>query len=124
MNDRGEKIVNLAREMLRSEFSFEAPKTTSPNTLASSVKAVCLAAFLAAFGTLAVTHTIHEARRPLNRYERVELDALLFYASRMKSLNEPDLKQDMLSRLARSDMDDLTRADFDKARDYLQGRLK
>ncbi len=124
MDDRGEKIVNLAREMLRSDFSFSQTKQSDGNGLTSSLKAACVAALLAAFGSMGVSHMIHEARRPLNRYERVELDALIFYAGQMNAYSEDDLRTEMLEWLARSNMNEMTYTDYGKARTYLQKKLR
>jgi len=124
MHDRGEKIVNLAREMLESERNLELHRPPAPQNLSNQIKAVCLAAFIAAFGSQFVTHAIDENRRPLNRYEKVELEALIFYASRAKALDHEALRLDLLNKIARTSIEDMSRADFNQAREYLQSRLQ
>ncbi len=57
MNDRGEKIVSLAREMLRSEMAVEQPNLTAKTPI--SFKILCMATLLAALGSSAVTGLIN-----------------------------------------------------------------
>ena len=122
MSDHGEKIVNLAREMLRSDFPLGGMETTELKKAQVSLKALCLTAFLAAFGGVAFTHCFDEDYRPANHYERVELDALLFYAARVKTLDEDRLRQEVRDRLGLPSFDDITADDYRRARDYLRAR--
>jgi hypothetical protein len=124
MNDRGEKIVSLAREMLSSDDGTPTTHRPEPNKMASQVKAICVAAFIAAFGSQLVTHMIDQTRRPLNRYEKTELEALIFYASQTKALDPTALRAGLLTTTAHPSIDDLTFSDFEKARDYLQTQLR
>ena len=120
MNDRGEKIINLAREMLRSEQipdAAEAPRTSI------SFRVLCFATILAALGGSTVTQLINEGRRPITRYEKVELDALIFYAARVKGLNEDALRQDVENRTGVNDFGDLTERDYRIAKNYLQTKM-
>jgi len=122
MNDRGEKIVNLAREMLRAERSAEPPELAIKAPL--SFKVLCFATLLAAFGGSAVTEWINEARRPITRYEKVELDALVFYAARLKGVNEDILRREVESRIGIGDFADLTEHDYIIAKTYLQSEIR
>lgn len=121
MHDRGERIVTLAREILRSD---ELPKLPEPSItrITLSFKMLCLATVLTAVGSSAMTAMVVEARRPLNHYERTELDALVFYAARHKGLNEDELRREVLDKLNLPDFDTMTEHDFIVARDYLQVR--
>jgi hypothetical protein len=121
MNDRGEKIVNLAREMLRAEQSAGLPELAVKTPL--SFKVLCFATMLAAFGGSAVTEWINEARRPITRYEKVELDALVFYAARLKGMNEDVLRREIENRVGVSDFTDLTEHEYVIAKSYLQTEI-
>jgi len=81
---------------------------------------LCLATVLTAVGSSAVTAWIVETRRPLNHYEKTELDALVFYAARQKNRNEDDLRREVLSALKLQSFDAMTERDFIVARNYLQ----
>ncbi len=121
MNDRGEKIINLAREMLRADIVLEAKSPAKP---AISFKMLCLTMALTAFGSSAVTEWIGESRRPINRYEKTELNALVFYAARLKGTPEEDIRRDIEERLGVTSFDDLTERDFPLARRYLQKKAQ
>jgi len=124
MNDRGEKIVNLAREVLCSEFDHEAPNLTTPNKSSFSLKTVCFVALLAGFGGGGIAHLLEETHRPANRYERVEIDALIFYAAREKALNEAQLRAEIQDDLALSSLDAMTVEDYKNARTLLWTKLR
>lgn len=123
MDDRGDKIINLAREMLRADVVFEAADTPA-KPAAISFKMLCLATALTAFGSSAVTEWASEQRRPISRYEKTELDALVFYAARLKGLDEDDLRRDVENKFNVAALDDLTERDFPGARRYLQNRIR
>jgi hypothetical protein len=120
MQDRGEKIVTLAREILRSD-ELALPKN-SVTRITLSFKMLCLATILTGLGSSAVTGWIVEMHRPLNHYERTELDALVFYAAREKGLQEEDLRREVLAKLNLASFDAMTESDFIAARRYLQNK--
>jgi hypothetical protein len=122
MYDRGEKIVSLAREMLRAEELGHTPNFSAAPPI--SFKVLCFAAMLAALGGSAVTEFANEARRPLNRYERVELDALVFYAARLKGENEEAVRKEVESRVGVGDFADFTERDYQLAKDYLRASIR
>ncbi len=122
MYDRGDKIVNLAREILRTDGVIEAAPEKNTTRLTLTFKTLCLATVLTAIGSSAVTGWIVEARRPLNHYEKTELDALVFYAAHQKNLNEDDLRHEVLEKLNATNFDALTERDFVIARNYLQNK--
>src|SRR5580698_5291572 len=121
MNDRGEKIVNLAREMLRAE---QLPEMREPMQTSIPFKVLCITAILAALGGSTVTELINETRRPITRYEKVELDALVFYAARVKGLNEDNLRQDIENRAGIDNFGDFTERDYRLAKTYLQTKIQ
>ncbi len=121
MQDRGENIVKLAREILRSDQPAKLPEA-SFTSITLSFKMLCLATVLTAVGSSAVTGWVIETRRPISHYEKTELDALVFYAARQKGLNEDDLRRDVLGKLSVTSFDAMSEHDFLLARSYLQGR--
>jgi hypothetical protein len=121
MHDRGEKIVTLAREILRSD-ELPAQPEHSFTRITLSFKTLCLATVLTAIGSSAITGFVIETRRPLNHYEKTELDALVFYTAHQKGVNEEDLRHEVLDKLRISSFDAMTEQDFVKARDYLHGK--
>lgn len=121
MNDRGEKIINLAREMLRTDLTLE-PEAAPVVKTGISFKVLCLATMLTAIGSSAVTHITNEARRPLNRYEKTELNALVFYAAKLKGLDEAHLRRDVEQQLGVASFDDMNVFEYQVARRYLQDK--
>ncbi len=122
MSDRGEKIISLAREMLRSDVVFE-PAPPEPK-VSISFKILCLATVLTAVSSYAVTKWSEQNHRPLNHYEKTELNALVFYAARLKGMSEENLRHEVESKLGVASFDDLTAHDFTVARRYLQEKAQ
>ena len=123
MNDRGEKIVFMAQEILKQGI----PDITPPKkhaALTMSFKTLCLATILAAVGGGVVTNVVRSGERPLNRYERVEIQALIFYASKVKGINEDDLRRDVEKQTGVFRLEDMTAEDFPVARRYLQEKAQ
>ena len=121
MHDRGEKIVTLAREILRADALPTLPEE-SPTRITLSFKMLCLATVLTAASSSAVTGFIIEARRPLNHYEKTELEALISYTAKQKNIHEDDLRHEVLTKLNITSFDAMTENDFIAARSYLQGK--
>jgi hypothetical protein len=130
MQDRGETIVMLARNLLSMENpmldSIAVPPEPTPNAsrISISFKTLCMATILTAFGSLAVTQWVNETRRPINRLEKTELDALIYYAAHTKGINEKNLRRDVAGKVGVTDFDDMTEGDFIIARRYLQNTVR
>lgn len=118
MMDQGEKIVTMARELLRSD-TFVEPES-SFTKISLSFKALCLATILAAIGGSGITLLASETWRPLNRYERTELNALFYYAALKKGLNEKALRREVQAEFGFHNLDDMTRYDYLITRRHLQ----
>jgi hypothetical protein len=135
MSDQDEKIVFLTRELLDTRLPVNAslldtapqpgsaPYETTRVTL--SFMTLCLTTFLASSGTNLITPCAHEngvlgKKRPLNRYEKVELEALILYAAKTKGLDEDNLRHDVETRIGVAHLHEITSADFAAARRYLQ----
>jgi hypothetical protein len=130
MQDRGETIVMLARNLLSMEnpildsLAMPPEPAQNPSRISVSFKTLCMATILTAFGSLAVTEWIHETRRPMNRVEKTELDALIYYAAHTKGMNEKNLRREIASKIDVNSFDDMTEGDFIIARRYLQNTVK
>ena len=57
--------------------------------------------------------------RPVNRYERTEIKALVFYAAQKLGDSETDITLRMMNDLGYVHTDDLTTADYRKIREYM-----
>src|ERR1700735_4741207 len=104
MDDRGDTIIPLARELLRDNELGQSPEPAEKPPI--SFRVLCFTAMLAAAGSSVVTDYLAEAHRPLNRYEKVELDALIFYAARHKNTDEAAIRHQVESRVGKQDFDD------------------
>ena len=87
-------------------------------------KALCFTAILAAAGGGTVTAWVHEDERPLNHYEKIEMQALVFYASKHKGINEDTLRHEVEEKIGVARFDDMTAGDFAAARRYLQEKAQ
>lgn len=123
MDDQGEKIVFLAREILNAGLA-EHPSGKRRTDITMSFMTLCLTAVLAAGGGAAAMHAVHANERPLNKYERTEIDALLFYASKLKGIGEDELRNEVAAKVGLARIDDLTADDFAKARKLLQEKAQ
>lgn len=111
--DRGEKIVNLARAMLQQPEAASAPS-------AYSLKTVVLAALLSAAGAGVTAAVLTDYYRPLNRYEKTELRTLMHYAAKNRLQAVTLIENDFLDQFSVQSLDDLTADQLNKARIYLQ----
>lgn len=123
MEDQGEKIIFLARELLESQ-AFQAPAPEKQSGTSVTFKTLCLSTILAAAsGSFAATF-IHEQNRPLNRYEQIELQALVYYAAKLKNISEDVLRVEIEKQLDVSRFEDISAKQFPKARKLLQEKAQ
>ncbi|MDD3370905.1 MAG: hypothetical protein PHE27_03660, partial [Alphaproteobacteria bacterium] len=94
MEDTGEKIVFLARELLEARVP-EIPVAKKTTTITMTFKTLCFTTLLAAAGGTVISTYVQEHSRPLNRYDKIELQALIFYTSRIKNISEEILRQEV-----------------------------
>ncbi len=127
MSDRGEKIIHLAQELLRDGRLEKTPAALLPSRKNEekniALKAACLAALVSACGASVATHVLHETRRAINRYERTEIDALVFYAARQEGSGEQSLRTEIELALALPSLRDISVGDYLRVRNYLWNRL-
>lgn len=122
MQDRGDKIVTLAREILRAD-SLPDLLAASPKRMTVSFKSLFLFSLLTAAGASTVTFWAADTQRPLNHYERTELDALVFYTAHQKNVGEDSVRTELLAKLKANSFNQLTERQFSEARRYLHSRL-
>ncbi|MDE1901415.1 MAG: hypothetical protein KGI37_07220 [Alphaproteobacteria bacterium] len=123
MNDQGEKIVFLAREILNAGID-ENHAAVKKTRVTMSFTTLCLTTFLAASGGAVVGHMVQNSHRPLNRYEKTEIDALVFYTARLKGISEDILRQDVAGQVGAPNYDDIDASEFAAARTYLQKKAQ
>ena len=119
MSDQGEKIVFLAREILNAEMQ-DVTAIQKKTHITMSFKTLCLTTLLAASGGGIVANLTHANDKPLTRYERVEIDALIFYAVKTKGMNEDNLRRAVSEKVGVTRIDDITSATFPIAQRFLQ----
>jgi hypothetical protein len=122
MNNRSDNIVTLVHEMMHAN-GISAPEP-STSRIPMSFKTLCLATVLAAAGGSAVTAWHVESSRPINRHEKTEFNALVFYAARIKNLDEQTVLQDVRGKFHLANLDDMTRRDFLAVQTYLQDKAQ
>lgn len=114
-DDRSEKIITLARTMLQQP----PPEPTQTYSLKTMVMVALLSAGTAGVGSaLTVEHY-----RPLNRYERTELRALIFYAAKTHHLESTVIEKDFYLQFAVQSLDELTQSQLQEARQFLQNYI-
>lgn len=127
MSDRNETIIKLAQEILGAERNTASLSPQGIAALASQkmipVKTACLTAIAAALGATSLACFIQEATRPASRYEKVEIEALLFYTAQEKQVPQDLLKSEMKERQIFKDVECMSAYDYRKARDYLWNKL-
>ena len=125
MSEQADKIIRLAREMLRDNndnVTFRDDGKAVKRL--TGIKVAAFTALLAAFGSASLTHMIDEMRRPINRYERVEIEALIFYAAREQARSIHDIQNEIEQDLALSSINGISAADYRRIRDYLRKKIK
>ena len=120
MTDRGDKIIHLAHELLRSDMKI--PASPQQGGMDLSFKILCLSTCLAAFGGSAVTAWSMASLRPIDNYERVELDALIYYTVKLNGGSEDDLRNEIERKLDVHNLSNLNHAEFQAAQNMLRSR--
>ena len=120
LENNEEKIVSLATELLKNNAykrQFEFPKNR--NNLSINISTVLIATLMAAASGYHAGAYGCYTHRPLNRYERVELQALIFYASKVKNLQESMIKHEVEVFIG-TPLSEMSVKDFPAARSFLQ----
>ena len=124
MDDHGENIVFLARALLNTNAAEKLSSGEKKLGITLSFKALCLTTLLAAAGGALVTDWVREDDRPLNRYERFEVQALVFYAAKLKAVDEDVVRHDVAAKIGLAHFEDMTAGDFPAALRYLQKKAQ
>lgn len=123
MEDQGEKIIFLARELLKADAPASPIRKKTIN-VTMTIKTLCFTTLLAAASGALISTIVYEQDRPLSRYEKVELQALVFYTARIKEIHEGLLRQEVEKQVGVSSFDDLTAREFSAARRFLQQKAQ
>ncbi len=123
MEDRGENIVFLARQILESDVKEQLPKKKTIS-VTMTFRTLCFTTFLAAASGNLIATLVHEHARPLSKYERVELQALVFYAAKMNGMDEGRLRLEVEKQVGVKSFDAITAREFQAARRFLQGKAQ
>lgn len=123
MDDKGEKIVYLAREILEAQ-PLTPPVAKKKMSITMSLKTLCFTTVIAAASGNVLSTYVYEQNRPLNRYEKFELNALVYYAARIKNISEELLRQEIEDQLGLERIDDISAAEFPTVRRYLQEKAQ
>ncbi len=122
MNDRGENIVRLAKEILSDQPHALAARETRGHTPISLTTFLVVVVITALTSSL-ITSYANDRQRPLTRGEKVELEALIYYAAHQKSLNEGALRTEIQDKLHINSLDDLTSQQFLSIQRFLRDKL-
>ena len=123
MGDQREKIVFLARELLNASIP-ESPSNKKALNVTMTFKSLCFATTLAAVGGGLVSALALEKNQPISRYEKIEIRALIYYALKVKGIDENALRHEVGQKIGIEDLDDLTVSEFPAVRRYLQERAQ
>ena len=124
MEDQGEKIVFLARALFDAGVPAEIPARKKTIRVTMTFRTLCFTTILAATGGGMASTLVQEHIRPMNRYEKVELQALLFYAAKIKGINEEMLRHEVERQVGIDGFDSMTAKEFSTARRYLQEKAQ
>ncbi len=127
MSDYSDKIAYLARQILRDhrQTGSASPspfRSSNRQTKDAAAHLAALAALFSAAGTPPVRSLAIQTDRPANKYERVEIEALIFYTARQQGLCEDGLRAEIREALSIPSLRDLTALDYQRTRDYLWAR--
>lgn len=122
MDHRSDKIVRLARAMVRSDYVSSASDIAGVTKPHLSIPTLYMTALLSAFGSGAVVTAVAELNRPINHYEKTELAALSFYAARQLGQSEQFILDEAKRETGIPDLQTLSVGEFRKLRDHLRRR--
>ena len=123
MDDHGEKIVLMARELLKAGMPESAARKKTLS-VTMTFKTLCFATTLAAVGGSLVSAVASAKTQPISHSEKIELRALVYYAVKFKGIDESALRHDLEQKTGFEDLDDLTVGEFPAVRHYLQERVQ
>ena len=116
IEDRSEKIITLARTILA--------QPTQPPPQTYSLKTVVLAALISASVAGTGSAALVGHARPLNYYEKTEIQALIYYAAKIRHCESDGILEDLYHQFAIHTLDELTRAQLPDVRLYLYNIMR
>ena len=122
MDHRSDKIVRLARAMVRSDYVNSASDIGGVTKPHLTLPTLYMTALLSAFGGGAVVAVAAELSRPINHYDKTEIAALTFYAARHTGQSEQFIQDEAKRETGITDLQTLSVGEFRKLRDYLRRR--
>ena len=120
MDQRDDKIVWLAQAMMRSSAGAAQGQKAAPRTYPMTVPMLAATALLSAAGGGAAAAAITELNRPINRFEQVEIEALVFYVARQKQQTEQAVRSSLRQTFGMAETDHLNVGEFQRVRNYLR----
>ncbi len=114
-DDRSDKIVTLARSIIQQQ---------PPSSQTYSLKTMALVALLSAATAGSGSLLAAEHYRPLNRYEKTELRALISYAAKQGLADSASIEQALFVQFDIQSLDELTAAQMQAARQFLQKYIR
>lgn len=139
MQDQDQKIsrgMQTETKVFAPEKTGCASNLETPRSLVADLRAKCVGAVLSAMGDQSRCDRAHDsdavygqgslrglASRPANKYEKVEIEALIFYAVQKTGMALEALRREILDKLSVVAFDGMTLADYQRTRDYLWARL-
>ena len=122
MNDQGALITRMATEMLKAGVPMDYPDAPPPQSI--NLKTLYLTAIIAAAGGGFMTTELQNRDRPVSRYEKIEIEALIFYTAQTKGIDQTQLRHEVEQKTGVSSLNDLTSAEFPAVRRYLQEKAQ
>lgn len=120
MDHRSDKIVKLARAMVRSDYVSSAQTIVNNAKPHLTLPTLYMTALLSAFGGGAVVGAAAELNRPANHYEKTEIAALVFYIARQTGQAEQTIQDNATQQAGIADWQQLTASDYRRLRDVLR----
>ena len=123
MNQKGDKILTLAGSILQGGTILLDKEKTSRAEKERAYEVALQAAGLAALASVArgamARALALASNRPINRYEKTEIEALVFYAARTLGASETGITLRLMDDLGYIHMDHLNVADYRLIRNYM-----
>lgn len=125
MNNTEDKIIELANSLIQGQKKCQHPNVANDDVWRSQPCKTPYSTVLDTFLQQAKrSATMIANNRPANRYECVEIEALIFYTARENGVNDANLRTQITNDLKIKKLGAITLADYKKIRDYLWDEAK
>jgi hypothetical protein len=119
MSDQGEKIVNLAREMLHRERNVRNMQFGTTTLTCGTLAATTAISLVIAMGSC----VYQSQNQPINKYQRVEIEALMTYVAEANKTDVSKLRQEFAKNFGVTHVDQITIREMDDVRRYFHQKL-